>query len=270
MNIKNGIIMNEKLGDVVIKREIVPVITNKHRPMIKRVPKSITIHNTGNSNRNANAKAHSNYLKNLEKNPIKSRVSWNFVVDKDMVIQNIPIDEIAYCQGHSRGNRESISIEICDCYKKGSKDYDKAERNAIVLAGNLVRYYGFNKNEIFKHQDWTGKYCPNRILSEGRWREVQDRIYELGMKSENNGRELMIIVYGNQDDEIKSAYDLGAKLSCPIVPAKWLMDFKAYKNIGIKIVAIGKSVKHTSYKDYFIKDPKKVDDFIKNRKKYKV
>ena len=27
-----------------------------------------------------------------------------------------------------------------------------------------------------KHQDWSGKYCPHRILSEGRWQSFLQRI----------------------------------------------------------------------------------------------
>lgn len=31
-------------------------------------------------------------------------------------------------------------------------------------------------DRVRKHQDWNGKYCPHRILSEGRWDEVKAAI----------------------------------------------------------------------------------------------
>lgn len=273
--IKNGIIMDDSIRGVKVKKMIVPRVTGKHRPGIKRKPRSITIHNTSNNRRGADAIAHGHYLKNLEKNPITSQVSWNFVVDRDRIVQCIPIDEISFCQGHSRGNRESISIEICDCYPINSRDYKKSEDNAIKLAGEILRYYKFNKSNIFKHQDWSGKYCPARILKKNRWEEVKGRIYKESLNTENipervkRRRNLNLIVYGTDKSEMLAAFRLGKVLKSPVVPATWNIDFKPYYTLGYNIVAVGDSVLHTSYRTHELKDVEKVGEFIKSMDNFK-
>ncbi len=37
-------------------------------------------------------------------------------------------------------------------------------------------YGGWGIDRVKKHQDWNGKYCPHRILSEGRWNSFKDSI----------------------------------------------------------------------------------------------
>lgn len=34
------------------------------------------------------------------------------------------------------------------------------------------------KDTIKKHQDWSGKYCPHRILDDKRWPAVQQAIID--------------------------------------------------------------------------------------------
>ncbi|XLG11090.1 N-acetylmuramoyl-L-alanine amidase [Bacillus subtilis] len=40
----------------------------------------------------------------------------------------------------------------------------------------LLKERGWGIDRVRKHQDWNGKYCPHRILSEGRWDEVKAAI----------------------------------------------------------------------------------------------
>ncbi|GED03808.1 hypothetical protein BAT02nite_34520 [Bacillus atrophaeus] len=40
----------------------------------------------------------------------------------------------------------------------------------------LLKKRGWGIDRVRKHQDWNGKYCPHRILSEGRWDEVKAAI----------------------------------------------------------------------------------------------
>lgn len=268
MYIRNGIIVDDYLEGVRLVKMITPRVTGKHRPALKRSPKSITIHNTSNPRKGADALAHGKYLENLEKRPIKSQVSWNFVVDKDRIVQCIPINEVSFCQGHARGNRESISIEICDCYPLGSSEYRKAEENAIILAGELVKYFNFSKKDILKHQDWTGKYCPARILKMNRWEEVRDKIYAKSLKDDKD--KLNLVVYGVEKYEKVAAFRLARALVCPVVPATWRMDFKPYYTLGMNIIAIGSSVLHTSYRTHELRDCSRVYEMMTDIDKFKV
>ena len=119
-------------------------------------------------------------MTNLERektnsNLSKSQVSWHFVVDDIQVIQTIPIDEVSYCQGHSKGNVSSISIEICDNFYNHDKNkYLKAEDNAAKLAGSLLETLGINT--IYQHYNWTGKNCPSKIRRENRWNSYVSKI----------------------------------------------------------------------------------------------
>lgn len=66
------------------------------------------------------------------------------------------------------GNRLSIGIEICYS-KSGGVRYGFAEENAIQYIAKLLKQYGRGIERVKKHQDWSGKYCPHRILAEERW-----------------------------------------------------------------------------------------------------
>ena len=82
--------------------------------------------------------------------------------------------------GQGNGNRKSIGVEIC-CSKSGGARYMAAEENAIQYIAKLLKQYGWGIDRVKKHQDWNGKYCPHRILSENRWNSFLKRI-EQAMK----------------------------------------------------------------------------------------
>lgn len=143
-----------------IIKEIIPLVRH-NRPGLKMNATSITVHNTGNKNRSANAKMHGRYLQST-----KNNVSWHFTVDDQNILQHIPVNEIAWHAGCTKGNRTSIGIEIC---MFNGIDTEKAEAKAIELIGHLMKMYDIK--DVKKHQDWTGKYCPQVLLQEERWEE---------------------------------------------------------------------------------------------------
>ncbi|MCY9002221.1 peptidoglycan-binding protein, partial [Bacillus spizizenii] len=51
-----------------------------------------------------------------------------------------------------------------------------AEKLAIKFVAQLLKERGWGIDRVRKHQDWSGKYCPHRTLSEGRWNEVKAAI----------------------------------------------------------------------------------------------
>ncbi|MEC1528504.1 N-acetylmuramoyl-L-alanine amidase [Bacillus spizizenii] len=130
----------------------------------------ITIHNTAND---ASAANEISYMKNNS-----SSTSFHFAVDDKQVIQGIPTNRNAWHTGdgtNGTGNRKSIGVEICYS-KSGGARYKAAEKLAIKFVAQLLKERGWGIDRVRKHQDWNGKYCPHRILSEGRWNQVKAAI----------------------------------------------------------------------------------------------
>ena len=59
-------------------------------------PRYITLHNTANTSRGANAASHATYLQNSGKN---SSVSYHYVVDDKEIYQLLPDNEVAWHAG---------------------------------------------------------------------------------------------------------------------------------------------------------------------------
>lgn len=130
----------------------------------------ITIHNTAND---ASAANEISYMIGNT-----SSTSFHFAVDDKEVIQGLPLNRNAWHTGdgtNGTGNRKSIGVEICYS-KSGGPKYEAAEALAISFVAQLLKERGWGIDRVRKHQDWNGKYCPHRILSEGRWEQVKAAI----------------------------------------------------------------------------------------------
>ncbi|MCY8985644.1 MULTISPECIES: N-acetylmuramoyl-L-alanine amidase [Bacillus] len=130
----------------------------------------ITIHNTAND---ASAANEISYMIGNT-----SSTSFHFAVDDKEVRQGIPTNRNAWHTGDGKngtGNRKSIGVEICYS-KSGGAKYKAAEKLAIKFVAQLLKERGWGIDRVRKHQDWNGKYCPHRILSEGRWEQVKAAI----------------------------------------------------------------------------------------------
>ena len=129
----------------------------------------ITVHNTANDAPAINEVTYHNNNNN--------QVSFHAAVDDKEVIQCVPFNRNAWhCgDGKGNGNMKSIGIEICYS-KSGGKRYVAAEENAVHYIADLLFERGWGIDRIKKHQDWSGKNCPHRILNEGRWDSFKQRI----------------------------------------------------------------------------------------------
>ena len=134
------------------------------------VPKGATAHNTYND---ATAE---NEIKYMQSN--NNYVSYHAAIDDKEVVFGVPFDRSSWHAGdgiNGYGNRNHISFEICYS-KSGGEKYRKAEANAVkVLAYALyTRNWGISK--LKKHQDWSGKNCPHRILDNKRWNDFKNKV----------------------------------------------------------------------------------------------
>lgn len=186
LNIVNGIIQDNSIDGIPVKRNIVdPKGLKNVRTLIKMSQTiGITYHNTGNSAPTAGDEAHAKWLQNVE-NADKEYVSVHFFVDENSITQTIPIDEVTYHAGDGKGNGnyKTISIEICE-----NANIQKAEENAQKLGAALRKT--FNGLNIYKHQDWNGKFCPHVILSRGGWDKFKNDIYKLEAGSNINNSQI--------------------------------------------------------------------------------
>lgn len=143
------------------------------------VPEYITIHETAND---ASAQNEIEFMQGNQK-----EVSFHFAVDDKEIMQGIPLDRNAWHAGdgsEGTGNRKSIAIEIC--YSKyGGEIYEQARLNAVQLTAELLGKYELPITSLKKHQDWSGKLCPHRMLSEGRWDDFLSRVKEKLLEKEN-------------------------------------------------------------------------------------
>ncbi len=130
----------------------------------------ITIHNTANDATAENEIAYMNRNNN--------QVSYHVAIDDKHAIQGLPYNRNGWHCGDGRngtGNRKSIGIEICYSRSGGPK-YVQAEENAVHFTAQLLHERGWGIDRVKKHQDWSGKYCPHRILDGGRWNQFKDRV----------------------------------------------------------------------------------------------
>ncbi len=116
---------------VTFKEMIVPKGNENIRPGYAMEPKYITIHETANTSKGANALNHAKYLDNQARGNTDRSASWHFTVDDKEIYQHLPLNEVGWHAGNKTGNYESIGIEIA---VNSDGNYTKAVENARKLA----------------------------------------------------------------------------------------------------------------------------------------
>lgn len=129
-----------------------------NRPQTKNSCKYITVHDTANESRGADAAAHAKYIKSLNE-----KTSWHYTVDDSGIYQHIPDNEKSYHTSDIKANESSIAIELC---VNADGDFEKTKQNAAELVNMLMNKYGIPKENIRAHRDWTGKDCPASLCGD--------------------------------------------------------------------------------------------------------
>ena len=142
----------------------------------------ITVHDTANR---ATAENEIKYMISNDK-----EVSFHLAVDESEVIQGLPFDRNSWSCGDGAkgtGNRNSISVEICRATHEDKSLYLQAEENAVYVVARLLYIHNLSIEKLKKHQDWSGKTCPNILLKEGRWDTFKERVNTV-LKAIHNGQ----------------------------------------------------------------------------------
>ena len=124
-------------------------------------PSCIVIHDTASD---ASAMSEISYMLSNS-----NQVSFHFAVDDERAVQGLPLDRNAWHAGDGvsgKGNRYGIAIETCYS-KSGGTRYMQARQNVAKLTAILLKDYGWGIEQVKKHQDFSGKYCPHRNLDMG-------------------------------------------------------------------------------------------------------
>ena len=135
-----------------------------------RNPKGIAVHNTANDAPAVNEVAY------MQRN--NDYVSFHAAIDDKEVIECLPFERSCFATGdgaNGEGNINYLSFEICYS-KSGGAKYNQAEENAVWYIAKVMNDYEFPMSELKKHQDFSGKNCPHRILEEKRWESFVDRV----------------------------------------------------------------------------------------------
>lgn len=126
-------------------------------------PEFVVIHNT------ANDASANNEIAYMHRN--NNHVSFHYAVDDKEIVQGIDLNRNTWNAGdgtNGKGNRKGIAIEICYS-KSGGAKFEQAQKNAAELTAKLLKDYGWGIDKVTKHQDYNGKNCPHRTLSDYGW-----------------------------------------------------------------------------------------------------
>lgn len=184
------------------------VTTHKitHYPM---TPRYVTIHNAATK---GSAKQIHEYNKLCITDAPDGFKSWHYSVDESEAYQALPDTINVWHAGDNNGpgNRQSIAIEIARDLDYDSNLYQRAEDNAARLAAELLKRYKLGIESLKMHYDWSGKYCPHRILEAGTWEAFRQRVadYMLLPDPLRGGEE--VIEKDNNDSETLYRVQLGA------------------------------------------------------------
>ena len=156
-----------------IDQRIIPISLGRPGTKLSSL-QFITIHDTGNNSVGSSALANSNYLHNVTGT---TYVSWHFVIDKNTIIQNVPLDEVAYHAGDGSSTYNLINTNVkapVDYVPYRSREhltYQSSQQIITIIDG----YFAFNgvKSTVAAPKTDTGAtVTTSQITPSGIYYEV--------------------------------------------------------------------------------------------------
>ena len=207
-----------------ILQDILPSGT-KNRPGGSNPDTYITIHETGNFAKGADAAAHAAYLRGSSAQA--APVSWHYTVDDHSIYQHLPDNERAYHAGDGGsgpGNATSIGVEIC---VDAGGNFEQAKANAAALVRLLMERHSIPLDHVAQHNRWNGKDCPKTIrATAGAWEAFLGLCGGQGSVS--------------RDPELEAAVDALAAAGVIDSPQRWkALDFTA-NSVRMLLIKMGR------------------------------
>lgn len=138
--------------------------------------KYIIIHDTGNTNKGANALAHYHYF-----NGGNRKASAHYFVDEERIVQTVEDFNSAWHCGDGKGkygitNSNSIGIEICI---NSDGNFENALINTYNLILHLIEKYNICNRNVLRHYDASRKICPGTMSLDnwGMWLDFHGKLY---------------------------------------------------------------------------------------------
>jgi len=163
---------------VEIKKQLVSnSIANRVSYNGKNSRKYITVHQTGNTSRGANAQMHAN----LQSRGNSRSAGWHWQVDDKIAIQSIPHTKQAWHAGSYKGNIQSIGVEHC---VNSDGDYNQTLKNGAELVAHIMKQEGIPLNRVVQHNYWSGKNCPTQLragkngITWAKYKQMVQQAYE--------------------------------------------------------------------------------------------
>lgn len=144
--------------------------------------KFITIHETDNTGKGANAAAHAR----LQANGNSREASWHWQVDDKEAVQSFDHSYRCWAAGSTKGNNESIHVEIC---VNSDGDYKKAVQNAAELVKEIIKNEKVSLDNVVQHNYWSGKNCPS-VMRSGRsinWSQFKSMLTTIAKAEDKKG-----------------------------------------------------------------------------------
>ena len=127
---------------------------NKNHYNGLNIKKYITIHQTGNTRKGANALTHGKLIANGYSD------TWHYTIDDENIVKHFNEDIQCWHAGDKKGNTQSIGIELCI---NEDGDYIKTIENGVKLVKYLMYKYSIPITNVVQHHYWSGKDCPKQI-----------------------------------------------------------------------------------------------------------
>ena len=127
----------------------------------------IVIHYVGNPG--TTARQNHSFFENLARTG-ETYASSHFLIGLEgEILQNVPLDEIAYCSNER--NADTISIECCHPDDSGA--FTTETYAALLrLTRWLMDAYSLDADQVIRHYDVTGKDCPRYFVQNpGAWQD---------------------------------------------------------------------------------------------------
>ena len=147
--------------------------------------KGIVIHDT--DNKSDTARGNANYFRD-----IKRGGSAHYFVDEKEVVQVVKEGDTSWGIGVSNygklGNRDVINIEMCNVNYQNT---DKTFNLTLELVKDLIKKYGLNENQVYRHYDLADSPCPISMSKNNyaRWWEFKKCLKDNNITSSNNSNE---------------------------------------------------------------------------------